>query len=156
MKQERIMKKRLLVTVSMAFLFCATIVAAEFKLYPGAKEDQKTTEQGAESIVYTTADSFAKVAAFYKGIGKEYSMPRASGTTGRPKKGPGYDLWEAYFVFEGANDLATSKLWAKVQRPYIGRAPGAGKIGMQSGRVQGPAQSVDVRDVTAIVLARRK
>jgi len=46
-----------------------------------------------------------------------------------------YDLWEAYFIFDGAQDLANSKLWVKVQRPYIGE---------------------DIRDVTAIVVSEKK
>jgi len=60
------------------------------------------------------------VASFYKGMGNEYPMPRASGTSGKPKKGEGYELWEAYFILDGAKDLSSSRLWVKVQRPYIG------------------------------------
>ncbi|MGQ9496268.1 MAG: hypothetical protein ACUVRY_08480 [Thermoanaerobaculaceae bacterium] len=87
------------------------------------------------STVYTTSDSFSKVCSFYKGIGKEYAMPRASGTTGKPKKYEKYDLWEAYFIFDGAKDLASSKVWIKIQRPYIGE---------------------DVRDITMIVVTEKK
>ncbi|MGQ9569350.1 MAG: hypothetical protein ACUVUQ_00630, partial [Thermodesulfovibrionales bacterium] len=78
-----------------------------------------------------------KVSSFYKGIAKEYSMPRASGTSGKPRKSDLFegDLWEAYFIFDGAKDLASSKLWVKVQRPHIGE---------------------DVRDVTAIVVTEKK
>ncbi|MGQ9638583.1 MAG: hypothetical protein ACUVT6_12465, partial [Thermodesulfobacteriota bacterium] len=76
-----------------------------------------------------------KVSSFYKGIAKEYSMPRASGTSGKPKKYEKYDLYEAFFIFDGAKDLASSKLWVKVQRPYIGE---------------------DVRDITAIVVSEKK
>jgi hypothetical protein len=62
-------------------------------------------------------------------------MPRASGASGKPKKREGYDLWEAYFIFDGAQGLASSKLWIKVQRPYIGR---------------------DIRHVTAIVVSEKR
>ncbi len=62
-------------------------------------------------------------------------MPRSSGVSGKPKKYGKYDLYEAYFIFDGAKDLAGSKLWVKVQRPYIGE---------------------DIRDVTAIVLSEKK
>jgi len=40
-----------------------------------------------------------------------------------------------FFIFDGAEDLTSSKLWVKVQRPYIGE---------------------DVRDVTAIVVTEKK
>ncbi len=162
------MRKAFVVSVLIGWVLCAVSVAADFKPYPGATQDQKATQQareaaaaakatGVETTVYTTPDSFEKVTAFYKGIGKEYAMPRASGTTGKPKKGPGYDLWEAYFIFDGAGDLSTSGLWAKVQRPYVGGGP-RGKIGLQGGSVQAPGAAPvgDVRDVTAIVLTQKK
>jgi hypothetical protein len=44
--------------------------------------NEKATREGT-GTVYTTGDPFAKVAAFYKGIGTEYMMPRASGTSGQ-------------------------------------------------------------------------
>ncbi len=64
-------------------------------------------------------------------------MPRASGTSGKPRKSETFqrDLWEAYFIFDGAKDLMSSKLWVKVQRPYIGE---------------------EVRDVTAIIVSEKK
>ncbi len=119
---------------------------AEFQAYPGAKVDEKATQESREAAaaakmknvrttIYTTPDSFSKVAAFYKRITREYAMPRASGTTGKPKRYETYDLYEAYFIFDGAKDLTSSKLWIKVQRPYIGE---------------------DVRDVTAIVVTEKK
>jgi len=125
---------------------CSLLFAAEFKLYPGAKMDEKATKEAQEAAlaakmsnvkatIYTTKESFQKVASFYKGIAKEHMMPRASGTSGKPKKYEGYDLYEAFFIFDGAKDLSTSKLWVKVQRPYIGE---------------------DVRDVTAIVVSEKK
>jgi hypothetical protein len=62
-------------------------------------------------------------------------MPHASGTSGKPKKYEGYDLKEVCCIFDSAKDLSTSKLWIKVQRPYIGE---------------------DIRDVTAIVVSEKK
>jgi hypothetical protein len=140
------MKKTACVLLLVFFLFSAVIFAAEFKAYPGAKIDEKATKQAREGAItakmpdvkptiYTASDSFEKVASFYKGIAKEYMMPRASGTSGKPKKREGYDLWEAYFIFDGAQDLASSKLWIKVHRPYIGR---------------------DIRHVTAIVVSEKR
>jgi hypothetical protein len=141
------MKKGICVLSFVIVLLSALVAAGgDFKLYPGAKIDEKATKQAREGAVaaktpevkptiYTTSDSFVKVASFYKGITKEYMMPRASGTSGKPKKREGYDLWEAYFIFDGGQDLASSKLWIKVQRPYIGE---------------------DIRDVTAIVVSEKK
>jgi len=129
------------VTASVVLLLASMVTAGAFKAYPGAKLDDKATREGT-GTVYTTADSFEKVAAFYKGVGTEYMMPRASGTSGKPKKLGAYDLWEAYFILDGAKDLAGSKLWAKVQRPALGLY----KEDLSSGQV---------RDVTVIVLAKK-
>jgi len=155
------MKKAIHFCVSVMFLFSVLTFAAEFKPYPGSREDAQATKEARDaavaagmsdtrSTIYTTSDSFEKVASFYKGIAKEYLMPRASGTSGKPKKREGYELWEAYFIFDGANDLAESKLWIKVQRPYIGMPSGGGKVGMQG------ATNQSIRDVTAIVVSQKK
>lgn len=139
------MKKVIYMILPIVFT-CSLLFAAEFKLYPGAKMDEKATKEAQEAAlaakmsnvkatIYTTQESFQKVASFYKGIAKEHMMPRASGTSGKPKKYEGYDLYEAFFIFDGAKDLSTSKLWVKVQRPYIGE---------------------DVLDVTAIVVSEKK
>ncbi len=140
------MKKICLALIVIVFLFPLIISAAEFKPYLGAKVDEKATQESrnaakaakmanVQSTVYTTSDSFSRVASFYKEITTEYTMPRASGTTGKPRKLGSYDLYEAYFIFDGAKDLAGSKIWVKVQRPFIGE---------------------DVRDVTAIVVTEKK
>lgn len=140
------MKRSLSIFMTMVLFFSLSAVAAEFKLYPGAKIEEKAPQQSREmaragkmtnvqSTIYTTSDSFEKVASFYKGIAKEYMMPYSSGTSGKPKKYEKYDLYESFFIFDGSKDLAGSKLWVKIQRPYIGE---------------------DVRDVTAIVLSEKK
>ena len=129
------------VTATAVLLLASPALAGEFKVYPGAKIDERATREGT-GTVYTTADPFDKVAAFYKGIGTEYMMPRASGTSGKPKKRGGYDLWEAYFIFDGAKELADSKVWAKVQRPALGLY----KEDLDSGKV---------RELTVIVLAKK-
>lgn len=127
MKGE-IMKK----TLFFCFLiFSFLIFAGNFQIYPNSKLDEKVTkeamelarEQGISNLnysIYISEDSFDRVCAFYKDISKEYNMPRSSGTSGKPKKYEKYDLYEAYFIFDRAKDLASSKLWVKVQRPYIG------------------------------------
>jgi hypothetical protein len=140
------MKKTFCLIIMFSFICLCSAASADFKAYPGAKVDNKATKEsneaalsagmkGVKSTIYTTSDPFAKVTSFYKGIAKEYSMPMASGTAGKPKKHGKYDLYEAYFIFDGAKDLAGSKLWVKVQRPYIGE---------------------DIRDVTAIIVSEKK
>lgn len=134
-------------------LLVVLAMAADFKPYPGAVLDEKATREGNEmagkantgmsAAIYTTQDAFAKVAAFYKALGAEYMMPRSSGTAGQPKKSGGYDLWEAYFILDGAKDLATSRAWVKVQRPAIG-------LYMEE------MATMKVRDVTVILLSQKK
>jgi hypothetical protein len=139
-------KVNIILAVLICFVFSTYVFSADFKPYPGAKIDDKATKEAREAAVaaktpdvkptiYTTTDSFQKVASFYKGIAKEYMRSHASGTSGKPKKYEGYDLWESYFIFDGAKDLSDSKLWIKVQRPYIGE---------------------DLRDVTAIVVSEKR
>lgn len=123
---------RKLICVGLLMILCHPLVAvaSQFKVYPGATLDEKATKEARElaaqvkkagsSTIYTTKDSFQKVALFYKELGKEITMPRSSGTKGNPKKMEKYELWEAYFVLDGAQDLSSSKSWVKVQRPYIG------------------------------------
>jgi hypothetical protein len=129
------MKKKLRLTLPVAALLgmLVDVSAAEFKVYPGAKLDDRATKAAtdaaqsagmhASATIYTAGDAFDKVAAYYRNLGTEYNMPMASGTAGKPKKHEGFELWEAYFIFDGAKDLSASKSWAKVQRPGIGLYP---------------------------------
>lgn len=137
---------RYVLAISACLIFGVAANAAEFKAYPGAQIDEKATKEAndaartanmsnVKATIYTTKDSFQEVSSFYKGIAAENMMPRSSGTTGNPKKYGNYELYEAFFIFDGAKDLAGSKLWIKVQRPYIGE---------------------EVRDVTAIVVTEKK
>lgn len=112
-------------------IFALLAFSTGFQIYPNSKLDEKASrqaiklaeEQGISNIdykIYISEDSFEKVCSFYMNFSKEYNMPRSSGTSGKPKKYENYDLYEAYFIFDGAKDLSSSKFWAKVQRPYIG------------------------------------
>lgn len=124
------MKK--LLSAGLLMILCLPVAgfASQFKVYPGASLDEKATKlavemaaqakQAGKSRIYTTKDSFQKVALFYKELGREFPMSRSSGISGQPKKYDKYELWEAYFILDGAQDLSTSKSWVKVQRPYIG------------------------------------
>jgi hypothetical protein len=65
---------------------------------------------------------------------------------GEEKRLPsGEVLNEAYFIFDGSEDLMNSRLWAKVQRPYIGRI---GAKGLET-------TFEDVRDVTMIITVEK-
>ena len=98
---------------------------------------------GTQAAYYITNDSFEKVVEFYKGLGKEYSMPYQKKGDKLPS---GQELKEAYFIFDGAKDISESKSWAKIQRPFIGW------VELKGGR----PEYQDVRDVTAIVLVQKK
>jgi hypothetical protein len=131
----------------------AANMAGEFKVYPGATVDQKATEEArrladnvrkqaprmaantGEPTIYVTADPVDKVIEFYRGVAKEYQMPGPKART-LPS---GQALKQAFFIFDGASDLASSKLWAKVQRPYVG-----------------DLEFKDIRDITAIVVSERR
>ncbi len=149
-------KVRQSLTVAALLGMLIVVSAAEFKVYPGAKLDERATKaatdaaQGAgmrvSATVYTVGDSFDKVAAYYKNLGSEYNMPMASGTAGQPKRREGFDLREAYFIFDGAKDLSASKSWAKVQRPALGLYPEDLK----------DPEHMKPLDVTAIVYSQTK
>jgi hypothetical protein len=130
-----------------------TILAAQgFKVYPGAtkytppdneqtREMLKALPPGTTSTAYLSNDSFEKVVAFYKTLGTEYTMP---GMPKGPRKLPsGQELRQAYFIFDGAKDLMTSKSWAQVQRPFIGS-------------IDDKMQPQDVRDITSISVSQKK
>ena len=128
MKLLRIM----LVVVVFVFVHVMVVSAADFKVYSGAKIDEKLTKEANDSgtkaaagskmtvpkaTIYTTGDAYEKVYSFYKGVGKEYRMSNVSGT--KNKLPSGKELKYSFFIFDGANDLMSSKLYAKIQRPYI-------------------------------------
>jgi hypothetical protein len=138
--------------VAIAVLAVATVVAAqEFKIYPGAskytppdtketREAMKALPPGTEASYYLSNDSFEKVTAFYRGFAKEYIMPGMPKSRKLPN---GMELKQAYFIFDGAKDLSTSKSWAQVQRPFIGS-------------IDSHLQYHDIRDVTSITVSQKK
>ncbi len=119
-----------------------TSSAAGFKLYPGAKPDgranrdangmAKQMKMPGNSKIYTTSDSFEKVAAFYKEIAKEYVMP------GNSQKG----IKARFFIFDNGKDLSDSKRWVKVQRPAMGL-------------YKEDLKEMKLRDITLIVLVEK-
>ena len=116
-------------------------LAQDFKPYTGSKLDQQATREstaaapGKQSEVYTTSDSFDKVHAFYKALYKEYTMMHSSG----PKLPSGQQVVWAFFILDGGKDLASSKHWMKIQRPYVGGTDGK-----------------DIRDLTVIQTVQTK
>jgi hypothetical protein len=124
--------------------------SASFKVYPGAKlEDVYQTKQSEAGtkmskplkvIIFTTNDLFENVVAFYRGNVREYRMP---GTGGTPMRlSTGQELKEAYFIFDDAADIMTSKHWIRIQRPYL--------VSRRTGEhFHGKFEAV--RDVTAII-----
>jgi len=145
------MKTAAYVSAFVMFIASATgVFAAGFKVYPGAKLEEvyeaKQSEAGIKTskspkvIIFTTNDFFENVVAFYRGTGREYSI---AGSSGKPTKlSSGQELKEAYFIFDNAADIMTSKHWIKIQRPYLSRERtkegSQGKYGA-------------VREVTAII-----
>jgi hypothetical protein len=120
---------RLCVACAVLFFGASVAMAGGFKEYPNAKVDEKATKEandlGAKmkggkfevpkATIYVTSDSYEKVYEFYKGVGKEYKMPNMS----KNKLPSGKELKAAFFIFDGAKDMMSSKSWAKIQRPYI-------------------------------------
>jgi hypothetical protein len=139
-----------ILTFLMFFTFSTAVFAGVFKVYPGAKLEEvyeaKRSEAGAKTskspkvIIFTTADFFENVVAFYRGLTREYRMP---GTGGKPMRlSTGQELKEAYFIFDDATDIMTSKHWVKIQRPYLLR-------GRTGEGFHGKFEAI--RDVTAII-----
>lgn len=114
-------------------------VAQDFKPYAGSRLDETASREasaaapGKRSEVYLTRDSFDKVYAPYKGLYKEYTMHPGT------KLPSGQEVRWVFFIIDGGKDLASSKYWMKIQRPYVGGADGK-----------------DIRDITVIQTVRSK
>jgi hypothetical protein len=141
----------LILTLVMSFTLTIVVFAERaFKVYPGARVEEvyKTSQSETRNrmqgepkvIIFTTNDFFENVVAFYRGTGREYRMPGMAGKS--TKLSSGQELKEAYFIFDDAPDIMTSKHWIKIQRPYLVR--GRTREGFH-GKFE------TVRDVTAII-----
>jgi hypothetical protein len=140
------MKKEICILASVMLLVLPALgFSASFKVYPGAKlEDVYETKQPepggktlqtSKEIVFTTSHPFESVVAYYRGIAREYRMPGGGKSV---KLSSGQELKEAYFIFDNAADLSSSKHWIKIQWPY-----------RMKGGFQGRYEIV--REVTAII-----
>lgn len=130
----------------------ATGVSAQgFQVYPGAKKfTPPSTEKALQAMppnatetIYFTNDSFEKVVAFYKDLGKMHTPAFLKNGAKLPN---GQPLKETFFIFDGSTTLTFSNSWAKIQRPYVGAIDLEGAT---------PEYS-DVRDVTAIFIIDKK
>jgi hypothetical protein len=140
----------LILTLVMSFTLPTVVFAAAFKVYPGARVEEvyegsqsgtgNRMQKGPKVIIFTTNDFFENVVAFYRGTGREYRMPGMAGKS--TKLSSGQELKEAYFIFDNAADIVSSKHWIKIQRPYLVR--GRTKEGFY-GKYEA------VREVTAII-----
>jgi hypothetical protein len=100
--------------------------AQTFKIYPGAKLDEKSTTEATKSPVnkgmdvkvYVTPDAFEKFGRFtLVFFTRPVEVTRLASPTDLRSTG----------LFSQSNDaknLWISKYWVKVQRPYIGNRPG--------------------------------
>jgi hypothetical protein len=147
-------RKTLGVAVVCLLLMAGVAVGQLAKVYPGAKKftppDTEETRaaakqmpEGTTQTMYFSDDAFDKVTAFYAGQGKAYTLP---GMERGGKLPNGQVMKVAFFIFDGADSLGSSKSWAKVQRPYVG--------GVEM-KDSGPEYK-DIRDVTAITVVERK
>jgi hypothetical protein len=140
----------LILTLVMSFTLPAVVFAGSFKVYPGARVEEvyeaKQSETGTtmqkvpKVIIFTTNDFFENVVAFYRGTAREYRMPGMAGKS--TKLSSGQELKEAYFIFDDAADIMTSKHWIKIQRPYLSR---------ERTKEGSPGKYGAVREVTAII-----
>jgi len=147
------MRKLRLRSMAVVGLAVTTLVAAQgFKVYPGAKklispetkeskEAMASMPPGTEINSYLTDDSFDKVVAFYRGVGRESSFPFVKKNEKLPN---GQEIKRTWFIFDGADDITASTSWAMVQRPYIGSVEMKGTT----------PQYRDIRDLTAIVVTQ--
>lgn len=113
----------------MRFIIALTLslplLAGTFAEYPGSDLDKKLTEKAqamsdkagkkASTKAFYTSDSFEKVAAFYLKRSKEFKMKRPA-----QKLEDGTAVKQAFFIFDGAASINTSKDWVSVQNPLIG------------------------------------
>jgi hypothetical protein len=158
-KGKRKMKRAFgVVWFPIIFVFATIVFAGQFKVYPGAKLDEQATREIRQteekmkaphkiSAIYTTDDSFEKARNFYKGIAKESTIPGIAGN-------------QAFFIFDGADDIMSSKLWIKIQRPFA-TAMKPQKVDIEFLKKMKPGSTMQVqteglRDITAILVYEGK
>lgn len=150
-------KARIWAFTAFGLLMAVVALGQTTKIYPGAKkytpdtdetkeaakQAEKATPPGMQQAIYMSDDPYEKVAAFYRGAGKEYILP---GMRGDAKLPSGQPMLQSFFLLDGASDLQSSRNWVKVQRPFIG------SVSMKDG----VPEFKDIRDVTAIIVVEKK
>ena len=151
--------RRLLWVAALTATLSSVAWAADPGLYPGAKLDPDITKKAqaaapmgmGPSSVATTTDSFEKVMAHYKAAGTEVRIgagyERELPSTLKPGAGPGSGIKvkQVMVILDGAPDLATSKNWVSITRPFIFNArPEGDKLIYE-----------DIRDITAIIVSKK-
>jgi hypothetical protein len=151
----------------LAFLLLPALAAAgsaDFKPYPGSTEDPALaaalTEQslkygGVKTQVWTSADSFEKVFAYYRRSGPEFVLKRptrpdspyehevpASMIAGAAAGAPAVPVKEVHIILDGAASLATTRRWLTITHPVFAKTTVDGLM----------ITLGDRRDVTAIEL----
>jgi hypothetical protein len=140
-------------------LLATAAQAADLKVYPGARLDRAEMKKyqaqlaklsdaarklAGEQKIFVTHDPFPKVYAFYSKLYKETNLTMKK--TDQPMPG-GKRLSDAFFCLDGADSIAVSKHWLKVQYPFIG----ATKLSTRTHTVT----FGDVRDVTVISVVKK-
>ena len=94
------MQRRTLMVCAVALGCLTATMAAEFRLYPGAKSDDWT----AKAMIQAKAALIARETVLG---GPGLTLPNGTTVT-----------W-SFFVLDSGKTLADSKLWLKVQRPSV-------------------------------------
>ena len=139
----RFLRRVIAYWIALAIVGMLSAAAQDFRQYPGSKLDENASQQastvarGMDCRVFTTSDSYDKVYAYYKGLYKEFTAPFP-----HQKLRDGTDVKWAFFILDGGKDLAHSRYWMKIQRPYITT-------------VDDNADFQGVRDISVIQTVRR-
>jgi hypothetical protein len=110
-------------------LLTAAASATAFKPYPGAQVDEYATaaanrrlagtgQPAARTTIYATIDDYDKVFAFYRKQGRVFALAKGLGAATRLPEGK--KLRQSYVLLDGADGLAKSRRWVKIQSPYVG------------------------------------
>lgn len=111
-------QSHLMILLVVTLFAIALAPGQETKIYPGAKFDADSSRQASSakthSQVYLSDDGFEKVYAYYKALYREtpFSPPA-------PVLKSGKEVRWAFFIVDDGKDLAHSKHWIKIQRPFI-------------------------------------
>lgn len=65
---------------------------------------------------YLSKDSFEKVVAFYRGLGRQYTNPNAPGGD---KLSSGPRIETAFLIFDDAPDVRTSRNWISIRHSFV-------------------------------------